>query len=90
MNNIKEQVVKIKKTRYKLSCIKKYEPFETENSVIQNNKEKDIVKTSTNKFGIYVYFSASNSKVKDYFYFTTAKERDLVLQKLDELFGLNY
>ena len=86
----KEQIIKIQKVRYKLNCIKKYEPFETETSVIQNDKQKSVVKTANSKFGIYIYFSASNSKCKDYFYYLTPEERDIDLQRLDEAFGLNY
>lgn len=90
MGAIKEQIVKIQKVRYRLTCIKKYEPFETENSVVKNDKEKTLLKTRVVKFGIYIYFSASNSKCKDYFYYPNIKDRDLMIQKLDELFGLNY
>lgn len=90
METAKEQIIKIQNTRYKLSCIKKYEPFETVNTAIKNDSQKTVEKTPGNRYGIYVYFSASNSKFKDYFYYDKAEDRDVMLQKLDEKFGLSY
>lgn len=68
----KAQFIKIGDIRYRLTNIKRYEPFEFE---------------GPNKYGIYIYYSAMKTGGRDYFRFKSKKERDEILFKLDDLFN---
>ena len=68
----KRQFIKIGDVRYRLTNIKRYEPFEFD---------------GTNKFGIYIYYSATKTAGRDYFRFKTKKERDEILFNLDNIFN---
>jgi hypothetical protein len=72
---IRKQVIKIQRLRYRLSSIKRYEPF-----------ERDDIKHAP--FGIYIYFSMTGNSNKVYHVFNTEKERDDILLHLDQTFGI--
>jgi hypothetical protein len=73
----KSEAIKIQRVRYRLSTIKRWEPFET-----------DPIKKD--RYGIYIYFAITGGNAKVYHYFADEAERDKVIQKIDELFGINY
>jgi len=69
----KKQFIKVQNLRYRISAIKRYEPFVRE----------DIKGT---QFGIYIYFSMLGTSNKVYHLFSTERERDAVLIDLDTAF----
>lgn len=73
----KDSFVKIQKIRYRLATIKRYEPFETESP-------------KNDKYGLYVYFAVTGSNSRVYHYFEKEEDRDKMIRKLDELFGVSY
>lgn len=60
-----------------MAAIKRYEPFETE-------------APRNEKFWLHVYFTVTGSNAKVYHYFEKEKDRDKVIEKLDELFNVSY
>jgi hypothetical protein len=72
---MKKQFIKLQGLRYRVSSIKRYEPFYRED-----------VKHS--RYGIYVYFSMIGNSNKVYHVFETEEARDLVLTCLDQTFGV--
>ena len=68
-----KQFIKIQKMRYRVSSIKRYEPFE--------RKDGSLI-------GIYVFFSMTGKGNKVYHLFDSEKERDDMLLELDKTFGV--
>lgn len=56
---------------------------------LQNIKRYEPYK-SDSKFGIYIYFSTTNTMDRKYHVFSIKKERDEMLLKLDETFNVKY
>ena len=71
----KRVFIKVQDMRYRVSNIKRYQPFYRE----------DYKKTP---YGLYVYFSMTGSSNRVYHVFETEEERDLLLKQLDETFGI--
>lgn len=90
MNKINDVFVKIQNVRYKLSAIKRYEPFETVSTEIKNDSRKTVEKTCGGKYGIYIYFSTNGASQRVYHYYLAQKERDKQIEKLDQLFNVTF
>lgn len=65
--------IRIKQKRYRLSIIKRYEPF---------------TQIATGKYGIYLYFSAVNAKLRSVHLFDEESIRNDYILELDYVFGL--
>jgi len=70
----KQEFIKIKNKRYRLSAIKRYEPF--------------VHEGSNSPFGIYVYFSMQGESNRSYHVWEEIFDRDNTLLLLDEAFGV--
>lgn len=88
MNKLNDVFVKIQEDRYKLSAIKRYTPFDTVKPTYQNDKHKTTTMEPGGKFGIYIYFSTNGASQRVYHYYATAKERNLQINRLDQLFNV--
>jgi hypothetical protein len=69
--------IKIQSDRYRLTTIKRHKPFES-------------VLGKKNQYGIYVWFTTTGNSARVYHYFETEDEREVILKKLDELFGISF
>lgn len=72
---MKKQFIKIQNLRYRVSSIKRYEPFHRGDN-------------RSTPFGIYVYFSMTGNSSRVYHMFEDESERDTVLMSLDQAFGV--
>lgn len=89
MNKTIDLFVKVQDVRYKLSAIKRYEPFRTVNTDILADKYKSVKFTPGDKYGIYIYFSTNGAAQRVHHYFENKKERDSVVKKLDQIFNVS-
>lgn len=89
MNKLNDVFVKIQNSRYRLSSIKRYDPFGSIKADILNDKQKSTKTSDGEKYGIYIYFSTNGATQRVYHYYTTAKERDLQIDKLDQIFNIS-
>jgi len=87
MNKINDLFIKIQDVRYRISAIKRYEPFQSLIPEIKNDDRKTI-QAIKGKFGIYIYFSTNGASQRVYHYFEDSKERNIYIQKLDQLFNV--
>ena len=71
---MKKQFIRIEDVRYRITTIKRYQPF----TMFRSDK----------LFGIYIYFSATNMEKRTYHNFETKLERDNVLTELDQIFEI--
>lgn len=71
---MKKQFIRLQNMRYRITSVKRYEPF-----------ERHDVNLS---FGIYIYFSMTGQSGRVYHMFKTLEERDDVLLELDQIFGV--
>jgi hypothetical protein len=90
MSTTKTEFIKIQKIRYRTVSIKRYEPFETSTVALSNDKEKTATRTTSGKFGIYIYFAMTGDKSRVFHYYKSEDERDSDMEKLDQLFNLSY
>lgn len=70
---MKPPFIRIEHKRYRLFTIKRYEPF---------------TQSVSEKYGIYIYFSAVNAKFRSVHLFNSETIRDDYMSELDYVFGL--